>query len=258
MQQLSSTLPPTTPATRSCLRCKGPLDAVRRHVCATCDAYVEVLQQQHQRPDVADALKRRLRSSDLPLDYARGNRGIDAFPPETSVQQAVHSLFRKWIAADASVQPWIYISGDVGTGKTHLACSALKRVIENGSSGLYVNYRRFLLQVRATFSKHDGPSEFELLEALCRTPNLVIDDLGVERRSQHSLATLYSILDQRGQSKLPTIFTSNIATKDLSRHLADDATSEDALRVVDRIRGLALEVRLTGTSYRARGYQGAA
>lgn len=91
------------------------------------------------------------------------------------------------------------LAGNPGCGKTVAAVSRL----EDRETGLFVRAAE-LVELGSHFSDRD------LLSKYRRCGVLVVDDLGVEYRSEQMICRLDELIDSRASSGLPTIITTNM------------------------------------------------
>lgn len=91
----------------------------------------------------------------------------------------------------------------------------------------------------------------EYLASLNRYTLLVIDDMGIERESQYTVETIYTVIDERYKSKKPFIITTNIQIEILK-------TPQDLehARIYDRIMERCMPVYFGGRNYRSELGQG--
>lgn len=153
-----------------------------------------------------------------------------------------------WIDGRAA-KPWIYIFGDVGTGKTHLAASALHEVIRLGGTGRFVSLIDLLGRMRRSFNR-PGESDYDILEVYRATPFLVLDDFGAEDPTPWGTQTITDLVDSRYRDALHTIFTANFPVSRIAERIAIRSEAKAAERIVDRIVELAIPVPLGGPSFR--------
>ena len=87
-----------------------------------------------------------------------------------------------------------------------------------------------------------------MLDVLDGYQLLVVDDLGAERTTDFARETVYSVIDQRGQARLPLIVTTNLS-------LAEIKQTEDMQlrRVYDRLLNLCpVPLLIDGESRRTK------
>lgn len=109
----------------------------------------------------------------------------------------------------------LYLYGNCGSGKTHLSVAILRELYLL-NTWLRMSFRsvsELLLQLRDSFHNDAQFSEYEIVENCTNPDILVLDDLGTEKTSEFSIATLYSIINSRLMDEKPTIVTSNLSRK---------------------------------------------
>lgn len=119
------------------------------------------------------------------------------------------------------------ITGNPGSGKSHLAMSMLKAINENSDPYrycLFVSFDDALRKIRSSFdNKESKYTEEYMIELMAKPHILVIDDLGAEtgyigtikQASDFTQRILYSVMNQR-QNK-STIITTNLNSEELSK-----------------------------------------
>lgn len=117
---------------------------------------------------------------------------------------------------------FLLIVGSTGTGKGHLAVSAMKAL---GEGGLFITQADLLSDLRTSYTDH---TTADFLEKFKTTPCLVLDEVGVTVGGKDEAPMLYQILAARHDKRLPTIITSNEELPALKETLG--------YRLVDRIR----------------------
>ena len=158
----------------------------------------------------------------------------------------------------------LVLMGGNGTGKTHLVCSIIHRVLdrwqgEEIAKPVYFTTEPDLFRaVQATFNysyEERGMRETEedIHNRLSRVPLLVIDDIGKEERQDKRFVQryLFGVIDGRYKNELPTIFTTNLTPEELEVHLGGIGTNEASFdRLVEMTGGKF--IRLKGDSYRRK------
>jgi DNA replication protein DnaC len=136
--------------------------------------------------------------------------------------------------------PTLALAGTPGSGKTHLATSALRVLaVEGGCSIAAWPVVDLLSAVKARFDRPELPDPI----ARCVSADvLLLDDLGAHHRTEWSVQTLYDLISRR-YNRNPDgllILTTNAATADADafwRGLLADQSNPQVARIADRIRG---------------------
>lgn len=152
---------------------------------------------------------------------------------------------RSKAAIDAGAS--LFIHGDCGTGKTHLAVGLLLRwYAYNGinlkrAGGIFLPVPELFFELKRCYERKEG--EGEVLDKYSAASMLVMDDFGAERISEWSRQVFYLIIDRRYRENKQTIFTSNLSLATIAS-LIDD-------RISSRIAEMCQEViRLDGPDRR--------
>ncbi len=86
----------------------------------------------------------------------------------------------------------------------------------------------------------------EYLASLNRYTLLVIDDMGIERESQYTIETIYTVIDERYKSGKPFVITTNIQLDILKK-----PQDVEHARIYDRIMERCMPVYFGGRNYRS-------
>jgi DNA replication protein DnaC len=133
----------------------------------------------------------------------------------------------------------LYIWGPAGSGKTHLATAIARGYREAVIAKPTHIYRKCR-------GLKDGEDEQTTIDRIANMPYLVIDDLGADKSTEYSIATLYEIIDARDMNrKTGLIITSNLSLNMLADKLGDD-------RITSRIRGMSKVIKLSGADRRIK------
>ena len=123
----------------------------------------------------------------------------------------------------------LILSGNVGNGKTHLACALVQAVIrEHGAQAVITTAAEIIRVFKGAMDRDAEYSDRDVLNELSSFDLLVIDEVGAQSGSAYELGVLHEVIDRRYQLVLPTVVVSNLVTADLSRYIGD--------RAVDRLR----------------------
>lgn len=123
----------------------------------------------------------------------------------------------------------LVLSGNVGNGKTHLACAMVHAVIrEHGAQAVIATAAEIIRVFKGAMDRSAEYSDRDVLEELSSFDLLVIDEVGAQSGSAYELGVLHEVIDRRYQFVLPTVVVSNLVTADLARYIGD--------RALDRLR----------------------
>lgn len=123
----------------------------------------------------------------------------------------------------------LMLLGRVGCGKTHLASAIVWHLCtQTKFSGVYRTLPSLVQDIRATYGKDVDFTEADIHNVLGSCSLLVLDEIGATKSSEFELALLFTIINGRYESKLPTVIVSNLAPKELHTAIGE--------RCVDRLR----------------------
>ena len=183
-----------------------------------------------------DRASARLRTRIDQHTVVRAELTFEAFDT-TSADPTIRHAYREARRFAAAPKGWLVLHGDVGTGKTHLACAIANANPDVAVLGLIVPDLLDLLRGGVLTGEQD------VLLDLCRSVELLIlDDLGTERSTPYSYEKLYQIIDHRYRKRQPTVFSFNGSYEGFDRRLAS--------RLQDR--SLAVDVPMYGPDYRRK------
>ena len=134
----------------------------------------------------------------------------------------------------------LLIYGPVGTGKTYYAACIANRLIDKGIPVLMTNFSTLTNELHGM---HEGKQTY--INSLNRYPLLILDDLGIERKTEYMVEMVYNIIDSRYRSGLPFIITTNLTADEIKKP-QDVAYS----RIYDRILERCFPIEVAGGSRR--------
>ncbi len=121
--------------------------------------------------------------------------------------------------SEKSTENFLMIGG-TGLGKTHLATSVARVVVEKGYNVLY----RPAQELFAVFNRQRFGDGFEgdgAEREFFDCDLLIIDDLGTEVTTQYTVSWLYDVVNSRLNAEKPTVINTNL-TEDALRSRYDD------------------------------------
>lgn len=174
------------------------------------------------------------------------------WPADVSQQADLHKALVKARVYATAPAGWLYLYGDRGNGKSHLAAAIAQAASVAGTPTVYASVPRQLDFVKDGFRDR---SSVERLESLMDAELLILDDFGTEQKTDWAAATLFTLVNERYQQGRATVFTSNLHPDAVARRSKDPSIADQYERIADRIVGQCQAgglIELRGASYRRR------
>lgn len=143
----------------------------------------------------------------------------------------------------------LLFTGPVGVGKTHLAVSILKGLIERGFSCMFYEFGGLLKEIQNSYNYVSQTSEWKVLEPVFNAEVLVLDEIGASKPTDWVRDTMAHIINTRYNDKKLTIFTTNFPDKTASER---EETLEDriGIRLRSRLYEMSRTVLMDGDDFR--------
>jgi len=170
---------------------------------------------------------RRTNSSSRALDAARipprfRQCSFHNYYPKHESQYFAHSFASRLVDDYPAVETGLLFMGPVGVGKTHLAISVLRNLIEKkGVASLFYESGSLLKAIQDSYNPISQTSETRVLAPVYQAEVLVLDELGASVPTDWVSDTLYQIINTRYNNKKLTIFTTNFMDELPNRPKAD-------------------------------------
>jgi len=192
----------------------------------------------------------RLEDANIPKRYRHCT--LDNFLAYNESLERAASMARRLAGAFPAAGVGLFLEGQPGVGKTHLAVAVLKQIIEAaGARGLFYDTRELLRLIRSTYDPSIRTTEVEVLRPVLTADLLVLDDLGAEKTSEWVDETMNLIVNTRYSQRRLTLFTSNYPD------IPDDSDPNSLLfrigaRMRSRLHEMCEFVTLDAADYRER------
>ncbi len=175
------------------------------------------------------------------------NATFDTFQASTLEQRAVLQVAREYAGRFNRDEPEnLLFTGPYGTGKSHLAVSIVRVLMERGFTGIFITVPEMLTKLKSTYDKKSEFSEGDMLQALKSVDVLVLDDIGAEYSGQSAeswaVSKIFEVMNAR--QGMHTIYTTNLHSEQLQEKLG----ARNFSRMCENTR----IVRFEGADYRLR------
>ena len=154
-----------------------------------------------------------LKSARIPRGYAHCE--FSNFEIHTDTQRAAHRRAARLVEQFPVVDKGLLFYGDTGVGKTHLAVALMREAItRKNARAIFYETRELLKMVRDTYSGSAEMTELAVLRPVLEAEILVLDDLGLEKKSEWVDETLGLVINTRYSERRLTVITTNLRDLD--------------------------------------------
>lgn len=119
----------------------------------------------------------------------------------------------------------LYFDGSLGSGKTFLAASIAGELVERGLDARLIVVPEFLEQLRFSYREDKEYNEAQIMREATSAKVLILDDLGAHHSSQWTISKIYTLLNNRLNSRQPCVITTNLKPNALAEELGPRAAS---------------------------------
>ncbi len=150
-----------------------------------------------------------MKNARIPRRYAHCE--LSNFEIHTDTQRAAHQKAVRLVDQFPAVEKGLLFWGDAGVGKTHLAVALMREVIIRKSArAAFYEVRELLKLVRDTYRDSTEMSELDVLKPVLEAELLVLDDLGLEKKSEWVDETIGLVINTRYSERRLTVITTNL------------------------------------------------
>lgn len=119
------------------------------------------------------------------------------------------------------------LTGSVGTGKTHLCCALIKKLIDANKRAKIIEVAGMIREIKDSWRRKDI-SEQDVLNYFGYLDMLIIDEIGQQFESETEKLYMSEIINTRYKAMKPTILISNLDIEGIKSIIGE--------RVIDRLR----------------------
>lgn len=182
----------------------------------------------------------RLRSSGIRLAL-RGCTFDKADPGRNKAQLDLARRYAEHFGEMKDNNTGLLLYGPPGNGKTFTAACIANALVEKGVPVLMTTFPAII----QTAQDLEADERLTYFRSLNRYDLLIVDDLGVERKTDFGYEIVFSVIDQRYIAGKPLIVTTNLTRTEL-----DSPMDPRYKRVYDRVLEMSVPVEFSGESLR--------
>jgi len=196
---------------------------------------------------------RLVESANIPANYSKASfeSFLTIHPDKQQESRLVDSFKAAYDFADRFPQrtdkPGLLFVGPTGTGKTHLAVSVMRRLMQKGFESVFFGYQELLEKLKSSYDPAYGAALRESYQRALECEVLVLDDLGAYRVTDWVLDTVTHLITVRCNERRPVIATTNLleGRGDITRKTSSGETDTRYLlgeRIGERARSRLMEM----------------
>lgn len=181
----------------SCNKCKD-----HEYILITQDGYTKAI------PCECKAIKdleRLIKNSGLSDTFLEKNFGNFL---ENKKNNAIKQICMQYVSERCYLTDSIFIAGNVGSGKTHLAMAIANNLLHKNISVIYIDYRIFMTNIKQLMLDRD--EYYRQMETMRNADILLIDDLYKGKITPTDINVMFEIINTRYLAKKQMIITSEL------------------------------------------------
>ena len=198
------------------------------------NAAMEDLQQrgqeisEHEKQHQQKTEQKRFSRTGIPPRFR--SRSFDNYRQQSDGQRYAHAQCREY--ADALIagghSSCLIMTGNPGTGKTHLACAIGNAYTAAGGKVLFISVSAMIRKIREAYHPSATMTEQQSIDAFRDLDLLILDEVGIQKGNDAELHLFFEVMNERYSHMKPTILLSNLSVSEMNGLLG--------VRVLDRLR----------------------
>lgn len=178
-----------------------------------------------------ESIQRNIAASGIPKKYLEMN--FDSLDQDNPQALRVINYMKEYVNKFEELREarnGFIFTGNIGTGKTTIACAVAHGLLNKGYTAAYVSMPSLTHMVRHGYKSREALDPHEWIEHLSSMDFLVIDEIDLHGNTDSDYQFLYDLINSRyNRNGYPTIAISNRSLDDLTVDLHE--------RIVSRING---------------------
>lgn len=203
-------------------------------------------QQEREAAEKMERIRQLFKISSLPARFS--DRTFDNFERNNNNEHAFRTAYEYADHFGVYQGEGLLFSGQVGTGKTHLAAAIAIHLLNGQIPVIFGTVTTLLGRLKQTYSKESAETEREILDALTTANLLILDDIGKEKPTTWVQQMLYEVVNTRYENRKSLVVTTNCDMKDLETRMPDVGPA-----IVSRLLEMCQGVKLNGPDRRKMG-----
>ena len=144
------------------------------------------------------------------------DKRLNEFKVNNDIQKAMRAMAVEYLTLDKyqDIKPWLFIGGQSGSGKTHIASAICNELLNRGYVVKYVVWTDFMDKVKQEFKRRDDDI-LGILQSCKECEVLFIDDLFKARTTEFDIQKAFELINARYSQQRITVVTTELNDQQL-------------------------------------------
>lgn len=222
-----------------------------RYINVTCQCRLEAYKRKEVEREI-NTIERHLRYSGFETGRYAEMR-MENWQGSQQTKRIEQNVYEYIAQATGKGRNWLYLCGNYGSGKTHLAVAAARQLaFDRKLKPEIIRWAEHCSQIQASWKK-ENEQQIKWGQ-MHRAQLLVIDDLDKRQATEWAIGQLFELIENRNVYRRPTIITANRRIADLAQVWEyDQRIADTGKAIISRIVGnLFAQIEFTGSDYRMK------